>query len=209
MMNKSNTKIYTIFKDGGDFKKEHVANMKNMCFNNLNGLPFFCITRDWVFANKVKPLNDFPGYWSKIELFRFQGPLIYFDLDIIIQKNILDIFDKIDNSNFISLKDPNYNEFNSSIMMWNVDLSFIYKRFIENPKKYIGMFKGDQDFITDCVRNSKIKHSYLQDFYKALSFKSDIKNSDDLQSPIIYFHGKPRPWEQKKINYWQTGQLKY
>jgi hypothetical protein len=141
--------------------------------------------------------DGFKGWWSKIELFKLKGPVLFFDLDTIIRGDISHIIDKIKDEKFVILRDF-YRKgisMQSSMMYWNGDMRFIYDAYKNNDKT----FEGDQDFIESVVE----KAVYWQDVsQEVVSFKCDILRRELLDSDkVVIFHGQPRPWRQSVIPY--------
>ena len=209
-MNK--VKVFTVLKSIGQNNKggsiytpEHVYAIENMCKNHISNFEFICLSDIDLECNTIKLENNWPGWWSKIELFKQKGPAIYFDLDLIIHDNIDHIIKKISHTELSGLKDQWHpGDMNSSVMYWKGDMEFIYNNFKENPSKFIQTYKGDQDFIGAQLKNRE----YIQDFCEGevVSFKANIDYGtgfNPTQHKIIFFHGPPRPWEQNIINYEQ------
>jgi hypothetical protein len=203
-------KIFTVLKTGGEFTPEHVYAIRDMCdeFISKHKYKFCCLT-DLPFMNceTFKLKNNWDSWWSKIELFKYAGPILYFDLDIIITNTIDEIIEKIKSHNFCSLKDQSphrIGQINSSIMYWNSDLSSIYNYFSNNAIPIMNKYKksGDQAYITSQINNIQ----YIQELLPGdvVSFKQNIDNGrlfDKSKHKIVFFHGKPRPWQQSVIQY--------
>lgn len=88
---------------GNKYNKEHVNRLYRMVKKNCS-LPFsfYCISDQQQDVNTIfinKDL-DLESYWWKICLFNLGWNIrtMYFDLDIVIQNNIDDIFDRIDDN---------------------------------------------------------------------------------------------------------------
>lgn len=174
-------------------KKYVNSNVEYVCLSDIN-VEKYCT---W-----IKFENDWPGWWSKLELFSHpylrNKNVTYFDLDVIIKDDITPLINY--DVEFAMLKGfSNYKKsnkvakVNSSIMKWNTDLKYISDAFDE--KKHIKEYRswgkwGDQDFIHHNI-NKPIK--MLQDIFpKMVCSKKYNKNTLD-QCKIICFHGKPRP----------------
>ena len=100
--------IACVLKTGGDFTWSDVDRLRNGIANHLS-IPYrFVVLTDLLIekSNDIIPLiNDWPGWWSKLELFRpniFIGPVIYFDLDTVIVGNIDEIL--MNDFSFIALQ---------------------------------------------------------------------------------------------------------
>jgi len=141
---------------------------------------------------------DFPGWWSKIEVFQFTGPVIYFDLDTIITGDITRLVNCIrlilTPNVLLMLRGFKQGNCASGIMGWNGDLRFIVnafvalqrKRFIQhsaalrlfvNNKRY----RGDQDWLSEFLLNRDTIVMYAQDFMSGIySFKNELTETSCL-----------------------------
>lgn len=198
-------KIYTVLKVGefynrkirADYGPIHVKWMQRMCQKYAPGVEFVCLSNVDIDGVRVIPLErDWPGWWSKIELFKYSD-VFYLDLDTVIIDNIEDIIG-LDGFYALDLFQPN-NKFikilGSGLMSWNIDLSHIYKNFSNEviPQYNTRTKWGDQGYVHDQVGGYI---SFQQTFPgKIFSYKySDIDQTNPA-GKIICFHGKPRPWE--------------
>jgi hypothetical protein len=152
-------------------------------------------------VDRVIPLaNNYPTWWSKIELFKpyqFDGPVFYFDLDTAIIGNIDDIVSY--DGDFAGLRDfYGLHSLGSGLMGWNpkhtdkiyLDFAPRYSTIITNYKE------GDQKWIDE----NKPSVEYLQDIYpnQIVSFKRHCLDKHGQivipeKAKIICFHGNPRP----------------
>jgi len=171
-------------------------------------------------------LIDWPGisgpkkaWWYKVQLFNienFSDQLLYFDLDIVITKNI-DWMWQLDIDYFWAAKDFRYLfdhrrvTINSSVMWFNVKrFGYIYDQFtLETSKNY----HGDQDYIHATVpqtqRNfmdsTKISSWRWEVFDGGFNFKTRKHIAPGTGATIapttdvIVFHGKPKPHEVTDI----------
>jgi hypothetical protein len=149
-----------------------------------------------------------------MEIFKISPPALYFDLDTIIKKDLNGIIEKLSNTKFSCLRDIQYgsthanpyrNSMNSTAMFWSCDMTSLYKKFEFSAEENMRIFKrgGDQSYIS---KNIPLKYvTFIQDILpdEFKSYKGDyLKNPQCLdKASVIYFHGKPRPWEQNKIPY--------
>jgi hypothetical protein len=69
--------IACVLKSGGCFGKDYVKILKNMLMRNLNiAHEFIAITDIPECDNNAVPLKcNYPGWWSKLELFNLKGPV--------------------------------------------------------------------------------------------------------------------------------------
>lgn len=151
---------------------------------------------------KTVPLKHaWPGWWSKMELFRpdIEGDLLYFDLDTRIVGYLDDVFavDKL-----TMLRDP-YRDgttrpeaLGSGVMylpaadraeMWEK-----WRKALQNGHTHRG--RGDQEFLQELWIG---RAQRWQDVCpgQLLSYKADVKGKGTPEEcRIVFFHGHPRPW---------------
>lgn len=165
---------------------------------------------DWQLKNSKK------SWWYKMQMFnseQYQGPLLYFDLDVVITANIdwicqlpLDYFWAI--RDFKHLWRSTHYGINSSVMWWNTtNWQYIWQKFNqESIKNVTQRYHGDQDYLTEQipVKNlrffdqNRVQSWRWQAFDGGYDFRkrahlspgagTDIKNSS-----ILVFHGHPKP----------------
>jgi hypothetical protein len=144
--------------------------------------------------------QKWPKWWAKMELFRLRPPVLYLDLDTII-RGTPTFLDEMRSKDFVIMRDVyrgkrDHKAMQSSIMYFNVDMTWLYDRYVERPEfKDAG---GDQSYIEQNVRAE-----YFQDFTnEVVSYKADICKRGPLSSDkVVIFHGQPRPWEQAILAY--------
>ncbi len=215
------TTIVCVLKTGGDYNKEYVDKLYKGITNNLTyAHSFVCLTDDerlLGFENlpySVLPLKtDLDslnlneklykdrGYWSKLEIFRFTGKVLYFDLDTVIFGSIDNLIRNLpfDSKDFLMVdefvehkKDADF--LNSGIMGWNGDFRWLYNLFI--PYQHIPQYgKWDQQYIRDMLRRESVNIEVAQSYARIYSYKHHCKEQVPADASIIYFHGKPRPHE--------------
>ena len=107
---------------------------------------FVCLTNEPIEGiETVNLIHDWPGWWSKIELFRpglFDYPVLYLDLDTMVCGNIDPL---IFNSMSLTMwREEIRHLANSSVMLWSRDKSSIYRKFLNSPDQYMKEHGGDQ-----------------------------------------------------------------
>lgn len=221
--------IVCVFRSGGDFTWEHVRNLKKQLDIHVSQEFQFSVLSDLDLPKDLHldgvvrfPLiYKWPGFWSKIELFRCFGKAFYIDLDTIIVGNIDHILSY--DHKFTALRGfystiPGFRgrPFGSGLMSWTGNFKHIWKAFAHgNPDEKIQGFSkqkfGDQEWI-----GSFVDHEVFQDLFPAqiLSYKLDVQKRGLINGTrIVCFHGRPRiqdvndPWvseaikPETKINY--------
>lgn len=179
------TRILTVLKRGGEYTDEHVDRLRAMC----DGYSFEAICDEDM-------LHGFPGWWAKLEVFRFKGPILYMDLDTSITGPLDDLLAAAEQHDFIALRDfYRPTQMGSGLMAWSGDISYVYHEFLLNPEGHMKRCRtpkcwGDQGFIDGVVR----RKTYWQDILpgQVVSYKKHGITND---ANVVCFHGKPRPWD--------------
>lgn len=208
--------ICCVYKTGGDFTVDYVQRLYRSLLRNLS-MPFHFVVltdskEDIPEANKIVKLkHNWKGFWSKLELFRpgLFGPedqVIYFDLDTVICASIdCMVGCKLKFKMMESFR--NQNNPASGIMMWEGDWSAVYEHFKTNTDRFKRIHKGDQEYIKYALKITKA-HSpgKINELVEILSFKRHCTDLGPPKgSPIVCFHGKPRPhtvFEDRRRNKW-------
>lgn len=179
---------------------------------------------DWGFAGPKK------SWWYKLQLFNpehHSGPLLYFDLDIVITKNI-DWIWQLSDRHFWAVKDfkylwkPTSTVANTSVMWWHTkNYEYVWKEVItQDITSFMSKYRGDQDFISDVIHVEK-RRFFNNDWVKSWRWQcldggfnfskrkyltpgsgSELDNT----TSILVFHGSPKPHEITDpviLNHWQ------
>lgn len=136
--------------------------------------------------------SEWPGWWGKIELFKYDR-VFYMDLSVAIIANIDDLL--LDIGEFCACRDFVRPEgLNSKVMSWAGDYSHVYEKFAEKPDVFMAVYAGNMDMWGD---QSFIDHNvgdrrYFQDVFpnSVVSYKM---GKVDSRTKIIGFHGRPKP----------------
>jgi hypothetical protein len=183
-------KIVTVYKSGGQYRQEHVSFLEQKCRQYAPGVPFVCLDDNTL-------LHGWPGWWSKMEVFRITGPVLYLDLSSIPVGDLSPLLQATYRHEFIVTRDfnPRTRLVQSCVMGWRGDMSHLYAQFRKDPERYMAEYTevrwwGDQGFIE--------KHAdswvYWQDVLPGMvvSWKKDGMCAE---SRVACFHGRPKPWE--------------
>lgn len=166
---------------------------------------------DWGISGPKK------SWWYKMQLFNsdtHRGPLLYFDLDTVIVRNIDWILGLgLDNlwavRDFKYLWKPNLYNLNSSILWWDTTrFDHIWRGFVDRDlQEVMRKYHGDQDYITEqipvgqrrCFDAAKIKSWRWQcldggfDFRKRRFLEPGQGTRYDGETCVLVFHGTPKP----------------
>lgn len=195
-------RIITVCRSGGAFRWEHVEDLKQQCARHAPGVEFVCLSDD----PRGTPLkHDWPGWFSKIEIFTLPGPCLYFDLDTVILDSLEPLLEIARTRPFTVLRDFNHpkagHDVQSSVMAWNGEppyLGRLYTRFRCHPEHHMAEnncreFHGDQGFVE--------RHAEGWEFWQdqlpgaLVSYKLQCRDGVPKGVRVLVFHGRPRPWD--------------
>lgn len=194
--------------DGGDFGAHHVARLAKQVAENLT-IPytFYCLTNhqgDVGGVEMVRLQDGLKGWWSKLELFREFDSCFYLDLDTTIVGNIdnlvLDAVTPRPGGGLRVLPSlTRAGGIGSGVMAWERSHRFIYDIFIAERERYIRTCRtrddwGDQGFIQN---HCGITDFTFFDSKLVKSYKHHVQKQGVGDAKIVYFHGKPRPWDKE------------
>ena len=114
--------VACVLKSGGTYTPEWVGRLRAGVKRHLpREHMFVCLSDVDVPSMRIPLEHDWPGWWSKMELFRLPGPILYFDLDTAIVGSLSDIADYIAEAKapFTMLRDfyaPSHR--GSGVMAW-------------------------------------------------------------------------------------------
>ena len=152
-------------KWGNKYISQYANVLYNMVKRNTTmPFEFHCITDDLKgldpHIKTIKLPNDpwIKTWWSKLWMFSadfpLQGNILYFDLDVIVFKNIDELFNH-NPDKFMIIRDFNrcrqkdLKLSNSSVMRWKTGtMNYLWDEFVAKPNKVMGDNHGDQDWIT-------------------------------------------------------------
>lgn len=189
-------RVACVLKSGPEYKPVHVHELAESILAH-NDVRIDCYTDCAINhpgVNEIPLVHGWPGWWSKIELFReCAGPTLYLDLDTVVLGELPQI-----GKNFSMLPDVyRSGDFGSGVMSWQKTPVHLYETFINCPEHFMGSYRsrrnwGDQAFIRDYLRETP---STFGDEFR--SYKAHCRKKVPRGTKVVYFHGKPRPWEVK------------
>lgn len=188
------TQIACVLRSGGEYEPQHVQALADS-IQRYNDAPIVCLS-DLKFnvpGVEVRPLQHrWQGWWSKIELFReFTGPTLYLDLDTVVIGELPEIGEK-----FTMLRDVyRSHDVGSGVMSWARSHKWLYDNFLRQPSYYANRYRtrrnwGDQGYIRDYL-------GFAPDIFgeEYRSYKAHCQEKIPAGTKVVYFHGKPKPWE--------------
>lgn len=190
------------------YNKEWVNKLYRAIQRNFHdSFRFVCLSNTDTDVETIPLITDWPGWWSKIELFRpnlFEGPVVYFDLDVLICKDFTRFFNGFNFRNFHMLLEPTKSLIkpgtpNSSIMYWYGDYSYIWNDCLKDPNLIFQRYWkknnpviGDQGYIRDKTQCVYLNDTPLDPYFTWRSHKL----CQEIEDPtFVIFAGK----DQKPI----------
>lgn len=203
--------IALVLKSGGIYKWEHAQVLAEQIFRNSpQHIPVFCLTDlPHSEGTHCRPLKyNFPGWWSKMELFRpdIGGDILYFDLDTVVLASLRDIV-KVDKLTMLrdfyrdGTRKP---EGLGSGMMFlpEADRAEVWNAFIADPQKAMTECSrgGDQQFLE---RFYLQKAQRWQDVVpsQVVSYKVHCKQGVPPDAKVVCAHGKPKLWDTPEFKH--------
>lgn len=188
-------KVLCVLKSGGDYGPEYVDKLAAMVRRNLR-IPyeFVCLTDMPVKGGVEFETECLKGWWAKLEVFRFTGPCVYFDLDTVIVDRIDALSSIRQERCFYMLQPFNPREaWASGLMAWNGDFRFLYD---ELNRVDIDRFRWDQRYISAKMKAHKERVQPFNSIIPGIaSYKHHCKEGIPDGARIVCFHGHPRPHE--------------
>lgn len=213
-------------KHGDKYDSHYVNVLYNMTERHMNTKHgFACITENPTGLNnniEVLPLPKakLSGWWYKPYLFSkdfpLNGDLLFFDLDLVIIKNIDSLWN-YEPDKFCIIQDfnrtyiPNYHKMNSSVFrlhkgqfphVWDNltadwkqtskmhgDQDWIYNQMFQNPKY---MFWPDK-WIRSYKWEIRDKNDVVRNPNNKRVFREKTNPYIDPETSILVFHGEPKP----------------
>ena len=198
--------VSCVLKSGGVYNAEWVAKLQRGVSRHLS-VPyrFVCLSDVDVPCERIKLKHNWPGWWSKIELFSDDidiSPHLYLDLDTVITGN-LEAFTDLP-YDFAMLRNFTYPDMVGSGVMWFREVPHqVYTKFLKMPECYMAhhermvdaetSYIGDQAFIWDAL-NRKVD---ALDNLPIKSYRYHCRYRLLPDTSLVCFHGSPRPPEVK------------
>jgi hypothetical protein len=195
--------VLCVLKSGGHYTAEWVSKIRKAVARHLS-VPheFKCLSDVEVPCVRIPLIHNWPGWWSKIEIFRpgvINGPTLYLDLDTVLVGSI----DRLSNLpyDFAIMRNLNSSWMPGSAVMWFRKAPHkVYETFKENPTHYIGQYSdksqgcylGDQAFIWDVLDR---KVDFLTDKVPGLirSYRRHCMAGVPEGCSVVAFGGDKKP----------------
>ena len=202
--------VACVLRSGGIYDAEWVRKLQDGVARNLTlSHRFICLSDVDVPCERIPLAEDWPGWWSKIELFRpglFDGPVLYFDLDTVIVGSLDTI---AAHPHRFTMAHEFYRPelLCSTAMAWSGDYSFLYEAFAADPVRLMKHYDhelpkrrsewriGDQAYCEDQLIAAGVKVNTFRDLFGERSVASyKVHCADGLRGDeaVVAFHGNPK-----------------
>lgn len=183
--------VACVLRSGGIYTPEWVYALRRGVARHLDDFNFLCLT-DLALAVPWEPLeHSWPGWWSKLELFRpglFKGPVLYLDLDTLPVGDLNEIASYRGSLAQISdFYQPKMAA--SGVMAWTPGphTEAIYRAFVAEGRVPAG--RSDYWYAKHAPKPER-----LQDLYpgQIVSLKAHARERAPQGARLVCGHGKPR-----------------
>ncbi len=201
-------KVVCVLRSGGEYDAEYVERLRDGIARHLPlEHRFLCLSDVPVGVEDIPLKHDWPGWWSKLEVFRpdIFGDILFFDLDTVITGDLSDI-SRVGQLTMLS-DFHDLENIASGVMYlpWS-EREAIWREWIADPSGHMTRNRGHGDggFLRKFWNR---RASRWQDLlpgqivsYKAHVRKAvhPIENGDGslpADARVVCFHGRPRPRE--------------
>jgi hypothetical protein len=177
-------KIACVLKTGGDYDSDYVAHFLDGLNEHVENFEFMLLAG-----------SEYPGWWSKMELFRpdVKGDLLYFDLDTMIVGDLDDIL-AVDRLTVLS--DFNVPDRMASGMMFipEYERASIWNEWIADPEGHMRAAggHGDGGFLAKYWARAQRWQDIVPG--QVVSYKNHVRDKGvPAEARVVCFHGRPRP----------------
>lgn len=161
---------------------------------------FVCLSDIDVPCERIPLEHDWPGWWSKIEMFKagvIEDQTLYLDLDTVIVGKVEILRNGVDFAMLQSFWKPDM--VGSGVMYFSGENvpHHVYNKFAKQPKAYIahhernrdGTYVGDQAFVWDAMNHEVDR---VNDYLPGIkSYKFHCQRRLPQDASIVCFHGRP------------------
>jgi SAM-dependent methyltransferase len=209
--------VACVLRSGGDFIPDHVRVLHEMVRERCSlQCDFVSLTDMGDMGNGIRTVELQRGeksWWSKVELFRLTGPVLYLDLDVIITGELDALVHAVwglKEDEVLMLTPFNrqrrHGDWASAIMGWNGSHRVVVDGF---DPSLLGHGVNEQMYVASALEKSGVKIRPVQDHIRVSSYKRHIQRGVKPENTdVVCFHGRPRPWEAASKDPWVRGVLR-
>lgn len=192
--------VATVLRSGGIYDALWV---KRLAAGVARHLPiehrFVCLSDVDVPCERVPLTESWPGWWSKIELFRLDGPVLALDLDTAVVGDLSDIARVAMQASFVALRDFYRlgDGLGSGVLGWNdtdVSVACCYDMFTFDPAGWQAKLgsRGDQGFIEEVAHRPGIVRWQDAVPGQIVSYKVHCRGGIPADARLVCLHGYPK-----------------
>lgn len=189
--------VACVLRSGGAYDAGYVARLKDGVSQHLAAqYRFVCLSDVSVPCERIPLEHDWPGWWAKICLFEpglFDSRVLYLDLDTALVGSLDDL--AAFTGSFAMIDDWNHEWLGASgVMLWEPSPATerIYEDFAKNPSGVMDSFRGDQNYISQCLGWVPLRQHYPG---QIVSRWYECIDGVPPDARVICFHGTPKPHE--------------
>jgi hypothetical protein len=186
--------VACVLRSGGQYGPDHVRGLAKQVSHYMPQARFACLSDVDVPCERVALETTWPGWFSKIELFRhFRGRTLYLDLDTV----LLGDASHLVSGEFTMIRNWVYQDLLASgVMAWDGDYSHIADAFEPIADRvmaeYVTLEKwGDQAFIAEHAGNVK---AFPPGAIASYRFNRLRGPKPPKYATIVAFNGSCVPW---------------
>ena len=147
---------------------------------------FVCFSDCDVNCERIPLLDNGPGFWSKLQLFRpgiFENnlPTIYFDLDTVICGSLDPLYEQIKSRKFVMWNESDKQIHSSAFMYWQGDHSYLWETYTSKPLLYWKALYsqpplyGDQALVSQHAEHNLLTDLCPKNWFHIASFKDSAR----------------------------------
>lgn len=195
--------VALVLRSGGIYQPAHVEVLARQIQTWLKDADVFCLSDvDVPSVLTWRLAYNWPGWWSKMELFRptFKGDLLYFDLDTVVRGPL----DDIAAVNRLTLLRDFYRDgtrrpegLQSSVMyLPDACRGEVWQKFLSDPDGAMRQYQdgGDQAFLETFWLKTAARWQDVVG-HQIVSYKVHCKGGVPEGARVVCAHGKPKLWD--------------
>lgn len=188
--------VVCVLRASAEYDAEYVGRLRDGVAKHLpTPHRFVCLSDVPVPCERVALAYNWPGWWSKLELFRpdMHGDILYFDLDTIPVGDLTEIAEPRGITMLEDFYQPDRLASGMMYLPWH-ERCEVWDTFIRDPERYIDAYlgHGDGGFLMEMFPAAYTWQEMCEG--QVVSYKAHVRDKgvpDDAR--VVCFHGKPRP----------------
>lgn len=207
-------RVICVLRSGPAYGPEYVYRLQAGVREHLPGARFVCLTDtpDALRGVKCIPLlHCWPGWWSKMELFRpdIAGDLLYFDLDTVICGDLAGVAGAGRDTFIRDFYRQGQGLGSGMMYLTEVRRPRTWSMWMKHPARWMHRFQraGDQGFLEQvyadtCARWQDVTPGQV------VSYKADCSRGLPPGARVVCYHGLPKPHQTRWATHGSTRQAR-